>query len=54
MIIFWNTREISFEDFKTNVFGDPSKASKELGWKCTISFEDLVSEMVQEDIKHHK
>ena len=33
------------------LLGDPSKARKELGWKCTISFEDLVSEMVQEDIK---
>ncbi len=33
------------------LLGDPSKANKELGWKCTICFEDLVSEMVQEDIK---
>ena len=33
------------------LLGDPSKANKELGWKCTVSFEDLVSEMVQEDIK---
>jgi len=33
------------------LLGDPSKANKELDWKCTISFEDLVSEMVQEDIK---
>tara|TARA_B100000029_G_scaffold308677_1_gene301339 strand:+ start:281 stop:1324 length:1044 start_codon:yes stop_codon:yes gene_type:complete len=33
------------------LLGDPSKANKELGWKCTISFKELVSEMVQEDIK---
>ena len=33
------------------LLGDPSKANKELGWKSTVSFEDLVSEMVQEDIK---
>lgn len=33
------------------LLGDPSKAKKELGWQYTISFEDLVSEMVQEDIK---
>ena len=33
------------------LLGDPSKAKKELDWECTISFEDLVSEMVQEDIK---
>jgi len=34
-----------------DLLGDPSKAKKELGWQCTISFEDLVKEMVQEDIK---
>ncbi|MEC7876088.1 MAG: GDP-mannose 4,6-dehydratase [Pseudomonadota bacterium] len=33
------------------LLGDPSKAKKELDWECAISFEDLVSEMVQEDIK---
>ena len=31
--------------------GDPSKAKKELGWQHTVSFDDLVSEMVREDIK---
>jgi GDPmannose 4,6-dehydratase len=34
-----------------NLLGDPSKAKKELGWQHTVSFEDLVSEMVREDIK---
>ena len=33
------------------LLGDPSKAKKELGWQHTVSFEDLVSEMVREDIK---
>jgi len=33
------------------LLGDSSKAKKELGWECANSFEDLVSEMVQEDIK---
>jgi len=31
--------------------GDSSKAQRELGWKYSISFEDLVSEMVDEDLK---
>ena len=34
-----------------SLLGDPSKAKKELGWQHTVSFEDLVSEMVREDIK---
>ena len=33
------------------LLGDPSKAKSELGWEHTVSFEDLVSEMVQEDLK---
>jgi len=33
------------------LLGDPSKAKNELGWEHTVSFEDLVSEMVQEDLK---
>ena len=31
--------------------GDSSKARKELGWKPTIKFKDLVKKMVQNDIK---
>ncbi|HUK02837.1 MAG TPA: GDP-mannose 4,6-dehydratase [Steroidobacteraceae bacterium] len=31
--------------------GDASKARRELGWSPTISFEDLVREMVEEDCK---
>ncbi len=31
--------------------GDPSKAKKELGWEPSVSFEELVDLMVQEEIK---
>ncbi|MEW6570102.1 MAG: GDP-mannose 4,6-dehydratase [Nitrospirota bacterium] len=31
--------------------GDSAKAQRELGWKYNLSFEDLVREMVDEDIK---
>ena len=34
------------------LLGDASKAKKKLGWKPKISFKDLVSEMVREDLKH--
>ena len=30
--------------------GDPSKASKELGWEATTSLEELVNEMIKEDL----
>jgi len=33
------------------LLGDPSKAQKELGWKHTYTFDALVKEMVQADIK---
>ena len=33
------------------LLGDPSKASKKLGWKSSISFQDMVSEMIREDIR---
>ena len=32
------------------LLGDPSKASKELGWKATTSLEELVKEMIEEDL----
>ena len=32
------------------LLGDPSKAHQKLGWKPKISFADLVSEMVREDL----
>ena len=32
------------------LLGDPSKARQKLGWSCKISFAELVSEMVQEDL----
>jgi len=34
------------------LLGDPSKAEKELGWKRKVSFQELVSGMVQYDLKH--
>jgi len=33
------------------LLGDPSKACKAFGWSAKVSFSDLVSEMVAEDIK---
>ena len=36
------------------LLGDPSKAKKILGWSPKISFEDLVSEMVSEDLNSAK
>jgi GDPmannose 4,6-dehydratase len=31
--------------------GDPTKARREFGWKHRVSFDDLVSEMVNSDVK---
>ena len=36
------------------LLGDPSKAKDKLGWDPKISFEELVSEMVREDLKSAK
>ena len=33
------------------LLGDPSKAKKKLGWQPKISFEELVKEMVESDLK---
>ena len=33
------------------LLGDPSKAMNKLGWKPTITFKELVAEMVREDLK---
>jgi GDPmannose 4,6-dehydratase len=33
------------------LLGDASKARRELGWQPTITFQDLVKEMVEEDLK---
>ena len=33
------------------LLGDPRKARKKLGWKTKVSFRELVSEMVREDLK---
>jgi len=33
------------------LLGDPSKAKEKLGWKATISLEEMVAEMVREDLK---
>ena len=34
--------------------GDPSKAKKILNWETKISFEEMVSEMVETDLKYFK
>lgn len=34
-----------------NLLGDSSKAQRELDWRYTFSFDDLVHEMVEENIK---
>ena len=36
------------------LLGDPSKAKKILNWETKISFEELVSEMVESDLKNFK
>jgi len=36
------------------LLGDPTKAKKELGWTAATSFEDLVKEMVEADLKMTK
>tara|TARA_A100001011_G_C14290739_1_gene836078 strand:- start:1373 stop:2512 length:1140 start_codon:yes stop_codon:yes gene_type:complete len=36
------------------LLGDPSKASKELGWEATTSLEELVNEMIKEDLLQAK
>lgn len=35
-----------------DLLGDPTYAFNKLGWKCTISFDQLISEMVQNDISN--
>ena len=37
-----------------NLLGDPTKAKEKLGWTPKISFQELVSEMVREDLKSAK
>ena len=34
------------------LLGSPNKAMKDLGWKPKITFEDLVHEMVDQDLKN--
>lgn len=36
------------------LLGDPAKAKKELGWQYTVSFEELVREMVKADLQATK
>lgn len=33
------------------LLGDPTKAKQKLGWAPKITFQELVSEMVREDLK---
>jgi GDPmannose 4,6-dehydratase len=34
-----------------SLLGDPSKAREKLGWKSKVSFQELVAEMVEQDLK---
>ena len=34
------------------LLGDPSKALKELGWSSKINLQEMISEMVQYDLKY--
>jgi GDPmannose 4,6-dehydratase len=36
------------------LLGDPSKAKLKLGWETKVSFKELVSEMMSEDMKEAK
>ena len=42
---YWRPSEVD------SLIGDAGKARKDLGWKPTISFEQLVAEMVEKDLK---
>jgi GDPmannose 4,6-dehydratase len=33
------------------LLGDPTRAHQKLGWKPKVTFQELVSEMVREDLK---
>ena len=35
-----------------SLLGDPGKARRQLGWSATITFEQLVKDMVQGDLEH--
>ena len=35
------------------LIGDPTKANKELGWKCKVMFDDLVKEMMTSDLQEN-
>ncbi len=37
-----------------NLLGDPSHAEEKLGWERKISFEELVKEMVEHDMREAK
>jgi len=37
-----------------SLLGDPTKAEKQLGWKCHTSFNELVEEMVETDLRAMK
>ena len=41
----------AISDQQKLLLGDPTEAEKVLGWKPTISFQDLVKEMAEEDLR---
>ena len=51
----WCTASVNPRYFRPTevecLVGDPSKAQRKLGWKHRVSFDALVSEMVDEDLK---
>ena len=49
----WEVDENYFRPAEVEIlWGDPSKAEKELNWKRRVTFQELVSEMVQYDLKY--
>jgi GDPmannose 4,6-dehydratase len=36
------------------LLGNPSKARERLGWQATTSLEDMMTEMVEADLKRHR
>ncbi len=36
------------------LLGDPSKAKQQLGWSATVTFEELIAEMVEADLARHR
>ena len=44
-------RKLALDPNVETLLGDPSNANAKLGWEPKTTFDDLVAEMVQEDLK---